>query len=69
MKLYRVAAMFPEAPAAHAFQETRVKASNMGTAACRGLAALRLRDHIKGRHLETVKLTVTYLGAKSNEAD
>lgn len=68
MKIYSVSAMFPEAPAAHAFQETRVKASNMGTAACRGLATIRQRDHIKGRHLETVKLTVTCLGAK-HEAD
>lgn len=62
MKIYAVSAMFPGAPAAHAFQECRIIASGMGCAANRGLKQLRERPHIKGRHLESVRLTVTCIG-------
>lgn len=72
MKLYQLHAFFPEAPAAHAYHEARIEASSLPVATARGLAEIMQGRHLKGRHLLTCRVTVTFLSrvaTKQGELD
>jgi len=58
MKSYRVTAIFPELPAAHAVQEARGEGSSLSVGIKRALDAILCERHVKGRRISTVKLYV-----------
>lgn len=58
MKSYRVTAIFPKLPAAHAVQEARGEGSSLSVGIKRALDAILCECHVKGRRISTVKLFV-----------
>lgn len=59
MKTFRVEAFFPEVKPAHvAWQSCEVKATDMHTAAARGLHELRERPGVRGKRISEVALKV-----------
>jgi hypothetical protein len=58
MKSYRVTAIFPELPAAHAIQEARGEGSSLSVGIKRALDAILREPHVKGRHISTIRLFV-----------
>jgi hypothetical protein len=58
MKTYRVTAIFPELPAAHAVHEARGKASTLSLGIKRALDTILRLPHVKGRRISNLKLAV-----------
>lgn len=68
VKRYSIEGFFPEAKAHHAEQLCSVRASSMELAAKLGLQELRSRPGLKGKQLETVRLTIRYIGEVQRES-
>lgn len=59
MRSFSITAYFPEVKPAHAaFQSCVSKASEMNVAVSRGLAELRTRPNVAGKHIREVRLTI-----------
>jgi hypothetical protein len=62
IKSFVISAFFPEVKPAHeAFQSCTVKASEMNTAASRGVREIRNRKALKGKRISEMRLTVKEL--------
>ena len=71
MRSFSITAFFPDVKPAHeAWQSCVAKASEIDTAAARGLADIRSRPGIKGKQIREVRLTIKQLdgAARSEES-
>lgn len=59
MRSFSISAYFPEVKPAHAaFQSCVSKGSDVDVAVSRGLAELRARPNVKGKHISEIRLTI-----------